>query len=139
MLNFHKGPFHASINSEESWSKGLRPYLEYRDLGNFLRRLALPRSISHWSLRTLQTKLIKIGAKVVKHARYTCFQMAEVLIIRSLFAAILRRIQRLMQPVPVRQSELVGESDDRIGYREGDLLLLQCCVSIAPLTGSNTL
>ena len=33
MLNFHKGPFHASINSEESWSKGLRPYLEYRDLG----------------------------------------------------------------------------------------------------------
>jgi len=35
------------------------------DLGNFLRRLALPRSISHWSLRTLQNKLIKIGAKVV--------------------------------------------------------------------------
>ncbi len=50
------------------------------NLGNFLRRLALPRSISHWSLRTLQTRLIKIGAKVVRHARYTCFQMAEVLI-----------------------------------------------------------
>ncbi len=71
------------------------------NLGNFLRRLALPQSISHWSLRTLQTKLIKIGAKVVSHARYTCFQMAEVSISRNLFAAMLRRIQRLMQPVPV--------------------------------------
>ncbi len=71
------------------------------NLGNFLRRLALPRSISHWSLRTLQTKLIKIGAKVGKHARYTCFQMADVSTTWNLFAAILRRIQRLMQPVPV--------------------------------------
>ena len=71
------------------------------NLGNFLRRLALPKSISHWSLRTLQTRLIKIGAKVVKHARYTCFQMAEVSISRNLFAAILRRIRRLIQPVPV--------------------------------------
>ncbi len=49
----------------------------------------------------LQTKLIKIGAKVVRHARYTCFQMAEVSITRNLFAAILRRIRRLIQPVPV--------------------------------------
>ncbi len=71
------------------------------NLGNFLRRLALPRSICHWSLRTLQTKLIKIGAKVVKHARYTCFQMAEVSITRNLFAAMLRRIRQLVQPVPV--------------------------------------
>jgi hypothetical protein len=69
--------------------------------GNFLRRLALPRSISHWSLRTLQTRLIKIGAKVVRHARYTCFQMGELFITRDLFAAILRRFRRLMQPVPV--------------------------------------
>ncbi len=41
------------------------------------------------------------GAKVVKHARYTCFQMAEVSIPRNLFAAILGRIRRLIQPVPV--------------------------------------
>ncbi len=71
------------------------------NLSNFLRRLALPRSISHWSLRTIQTRLIKIGAKVVRHARYNCFQMAEVSISRNLFAAILRRIRRLVQPVPV--------------------------------------
>ncbi len=35
------------------------------NLGNFLRRLALPRRINHWSLRILLAKLIKIGAKVV--------------------------------------------------------------------------
>jgi len=71
------------------------------NLGNFLRRLALPKSISHWSLRTLQTRLIKIGAKVIRHARYTCFQMAEVSISRNLSLAIFRRIRQLMQPVPV--------------------------------------
>jgi len=37
------------------------------NLGNFLRRLALPKKIRDWSLRTLQVKLIKVGAKVVKH------------------------------------------------------------------------
>ena len=39
-----------------------------------------------------------IGAKVVRHARYTAFQMAEVSITRELFAAILRRIRRLIEP-----------------------------------------
>jgi hypothetical protein len=65
------------------------------NLGNFLRRLALPNSVKHWSLTTLREKLIKIGAKVVTHARYVIFQMAEVAIPRRLFAAILERIRRL--------------------------------------------
>jgi hypothetical protein len=68
------------------------------NLGNFLRRLALPRSVKHWSLTTLREKLIKIGAKVVTHARYVIFQMAEVAIPRRLFAAILERIRRLRLP-----------------------------------------
>ena len=38
------------------------------NLGNFLQRLALPESIHHWSLRSIQVKLIKIGAKVIQHA-----------------------------------------------------------------------
>ena len=37
------------------------------NLGNFLRRLVLPRKIKHWSLCSLLVKLIKIGAKGVKH------------------------------------------------------------------------
>jgi len=71
------------------------------NLGNFLRRLALPRSVKHWSLTTLREKLIKIGAKVVTHARYVIFQMAEVAIPRGLFRAILDRIRRLRPPQTV--------------------------------------
>lgn len=70
------------------------------NLGNFLRRLALPRSVKQWSLTTLREKLIKIGAKVVHHGRYVIFQMAEVLVSRSLFHEILERIHRL-KPVPI--------------------------------------
>jgi len=65
------------------------------NIGNFLRRLALPKSIHDWSLRTMREKLVKIGAKVVSHARYVTFQMAEVLVSRSLFYEILERIKRL--------------------------------------------
>ena len=72
------------------------------NLGNFLRRLALPQSVKHWSLTTLREKLVKIGAKVVAHARYVTFQMAEVAIPRWLFRTILRRISRLgpLTPAP---------------------------------------
>ena len=48
------------------------------NVGNFLRRLTRPESIGHWSLRSIQVKLIKIGAKVVRHTRQVIFQMAEV-------------------------------------------------------------
>ena len=84
----------------------LRDYLRSGrgpNLGNFLRRLALPQSVQHWSLTTLREKLIKIGAKIVRHARYVTFQMAEVAIPRKLFRTILQRIARLKMksPLPV--------------------------------------
>ncbi len=41
-------------------------------------------------MTTLREKLVKIGAKVVKHSRYVTFQMAEVAIPRTLFVEILR-------------------------------------------------
>ena len=69
--------------------------------GNFLRRLALPRDVEHWSLTTLREKLVKIGAKVTRHAKYVTFQLAEVSVTRGLFAAILERIDRLAIPSPV--------------------------------------
>ncbi|MGE5754939.1 MAG: IS1380 family transposase [Planctomycetaceae bacterium] len=65
------------------------------NLGNFLRQLALPRSVRTWSLTTLREKLIKIGAKVVRHAKAVTFQLAEVSVPEVLFAAILDRIGRL--------------------------------------------
>ncbi len=71
------------------------------NLGNFLRRLALPPSVKHWSLTTLREKLIKIGAKVVTHSRYVIFQVAEVAVPKRLFRTILERIRRLRLPETV--------------------------------------
>jgi hypothetical protein len=68
------------------------------NLANFLRTLALPDEVAQWSLTTLREKLIKIGARIVRHGRYVVFQLAEVAVPRALFAAILRRIDRLRGP-----------------------------------------
>ena len=65
------------------------------NLANFLRQLVLPKPIRGWTLTTLGEKLIKIGAKVVAHAKYLTFQLAEVAVPRKLFARILERIARL--------------------------------------------
>jgi hypothetical protein len=65
------------------------------NLANFLRQLGLPRPVRTWTLTTPREKLIKIGAKVVHHARAVTFQLAEVAVPRGLFAAILGRIGRL--------------------------------------------
>ena len=61
----------------------------------------MARSVKHWWLTTLREKLIKIGAKVVTHARYVIFQMAEVAVPKRLFRAILARIRQLRMPEAV--------------------------------------
>jgi hypothetical protein len=68
------------------------------NLGNFMRTLALPKAADPWSLTSLREKLIKIGAKVVRHGRYVTFQMAEVAVSRQMFAEILMMIARLRAP-----------------------------------------
>ena len=71
------------------------------NLANFMRTLALPEAVAQWSLTSLREKLIKIGAKVVRHARYAVFQMAEVAVPKELFEQILRLIDRLRpRPAP---------------------------------------
>ena len=70
------------------------------NLANFMRTLALPKEVEHWSLTTLREKLVKIGAKVVSHGRYVTFQLAEVAVPRALFAEILRLIDGL-RPAPL--------------------------------------
>ncbi len=69
------------------------------NLGNFLRRLVLPPEMARWSLTSLREKLVKIGARLVRHARRLVLQMAEVAVTRGLFAQILSRI-RSLSPVP---------------------------------------
>jgi hypothetical protein len=68
------------------------------NLANFLRSLALPKEVEQWSLTTLREKLVKIGARIVRHGRYMVFQLAEVAVPQALFAEILRRISRLRRP-----------------------------------------
>ena len=65
------------------------------NLANFLRTLALPDEMASWSMTTLRDKVVKIGAKVISHARYTIFQMAEVAVPRDLFRRILEMIDDL--------------------------------------------
>ena len=72
------------------------------NLGAFLQVADLPEEIATWSLTSLQTRLIKIGARVVRHARAVTFQLAEVMVSRDLFHRILLAIHRLRpSPVPI--------------------------------------
>ena len=80
------------------------------NLGNFMRRLALPEAMKHWSLTSLlalpeamkhwsltslQTRMIKTGGRLVRHAGRLVFQLAEVLVSREMLGGILERIGRL--------------------------------------------
>ena len=69
------------------------------NLGNFMRRLTLPESVKHWSLRSVQTKLIKMGGRLVRHARRLVFQLAEMAVSREVFRQVLERIAGL-HPAP---------------------------------------
>ncbi len=65
------------------------------NLGNFMRTLALPKEVEHWSLTMRREKLVKIGAKIIRHDRYVTFQLAEVAVQRELFRKILSLIDDL--------------------------------------------
>jgi hypothetical protein len=65
------------------------------NMANFLRTLAMPPEMAKWSLTSLREKVVKIGAKVIAHARYMVFQMAEVAVPRDLFRRILEMINDL--------------------------------------------
>ena len=72
------------------------------NLVNFLRTLALPEEVKQWSLTTLRDRLVKIGARIVRHGRSIAFQMAEVAVPRVLFQEILAAIMALRPRPPVR-------------------------------------
>jgi len=81
------------------------------NLANFMRTPALPKEVEHWSLTTLREKLVKIGAKVVRHGRYVTFQLAEVAVPRELFRKILTLIDDLRRrPAPAEAGEIDGRA-----------------------------
>ena len=63
-------------------------------LAAFLRRVELPEAMADWSLISLQLKLIKIGARIVRHARAITFQLDEMAVtgplVRTIFSAVNR-------------------------------------------------
>jgi hypothetical protein len=58
----------------------------------------MPKAAEPWSLTSLREKLIKIGAKVMSHARYLTFLLTEVAVSRQMFREILMLIARLRAP-----------------------------------------
>ena len=73
------------------------------NLGNLWRRLALPKAIGHWSLTSLQQRLVKTGERLIKHARYNWLALAESHLTRRLFAGMLGKIAVLPSPRRVRR------------------------------------
>ena len=65
-------------------------------------RMALPAEVAQWSLSTLRDRLVKIGAKIIRHGRSITFQMAEVMVPRALFQKILAAIAALRPLPPAR-------------------------------------
>jgi len=65
------------------------------NLANFARTLVLPNSIADWSLASMRERLIKIGAKAIRHARSIILQLAEVAVARALWAEMLATISGL--------------------------------------------
>lgn len=66
-----------------------------------LRSTGWAQLVSHWSMTTLRVRdrLVKIGAKIVRHGRSITFQLAEVMVPRALFQQILDAIATL-RPLP---------------------------------------
>jgi hypothetical protein len=65
------------------------------NLGNLWQRLVLPKKIENWLLTSLQQRLVKIGGRLVKHARYYWLTLAESHLTRRLFGGLVRRIGAL--------------------------------------------
>lgn len=68
------------------------------NLASFLRTSATPKTFESWSLTSLRERLIKTGARMVRHARYSVFQMAEAALPRAVFAGVLDQINGLRGP-----------------------------------------
>ena len=86
------------------------------NLGNFMRRLALPEAMKHWSLTSLQTRMIKTGGRLVRHAGRLVFQLAEVLVSRGMLGGILERIGQLHEKASLtggNEALVVDQSADQ--------------------------
>jgi hypothetical protein len=68
------------------------------NLANFLWTAATPELIEPWSLTSLRERLIKNGARLMRHGRYAMFQMAAAALAQAVLAGILALINTLRGP-----------------------------------------
>jgi hypothetical protein len=73
----------------------LQPHALVYNLATSLSSLALPDTVAQWSLSTLREKLVKIGARSVRHGCTAAFRLGKVAVPRALIAETLRRIEWL--------------------------------------------
>ena len=102
------------------------------NLGNFLRRLCLPKAVKHWSLRSVQVKLIKMGGRLVRHARWLIFQLSEVSVPRRLFQGSVGSYRPVIAGAKLREGTTTILP--RGGERSRESPCLQC--AFAPLAGA---
>jgi hypothetical protein len=72
------------------------------NLAQFPAHAGAAEEVKRRSMTTLREKLVKIGARIVRHGRSVVFQMAEVMVSRELFRQILDAIAALRPLPPVR-------------------------------------
>lgn len=97
----------------------LQLYALAYNFGVFLQGTDLPRDLADWSLASPQTRLIKIGARVVRHARAVAFRLAEVAASGDLFNPIMAALQRLRAPpVPSHLASLSWTGVKRPSFRK---------------------
>ena len=68
------------------------------NFANSLRTPATPEGIERRSPTSLRERPIKTGARMVRHARYAIFHMAEAALPRSVFTGLLALINGLRGP-----------------------------------------
>jgi len=91
-----------------------RPLLQHalaHDLATFLSRIELPEAMADRSLTRLQPKLIRIGARVLRHAPAIPFHLAEVAVTGAMVRAPLAAIRRWRAP-PCR-ARMLTESEQK--------------------------
>jgi len=65
------------------------------NLANFLRTLILPASIAEWSLISFRERLIKVGARAVRHARSIILHLVDLTVSSDLWREMLTSISAL--------------------------------------------
>jgi regulation of enolase protein 1 (concanavalin A-like superfamily) len=91
------------------------------NLATFLRCIELPEAMADWSLTSLQLNLIKIGARVVRHARAITFQLAEVAVKGPMIRAILAPAPPASQFAIVQLSGTAAQSSVNMRHSRGSL------------------